>query len=55
MMRRLEDDLLLFRNRIGSFGRHTAELRETQLQPVSWWEKYGASAPTLVSTYNLQV
>ena len=26
MMRRLEDDLLLFHNRSGSFGRHIAEL-----------------------------
>lgn len=47
VMRRLEDDLLVFRNKSNSFGRHTAELRETQLQPVSWWEKYGTSAPTL--------
>ena len=50
MMKRLEDELLLFRNRSLSFGRSTAELRETQLQPVSWWEKYGTCAPTLVST-----
>ncbi|MCO5559909.1 hypothetical protein L7F22_013513 [Adiantum nelumboides] len=47
MLRRLEDDLLLFRNRSLSFGRPTAELRGTQLQPVSWWEKYGSCAPTL--------
>ncbi|MCO5610356.1 hypothetical protein L7F22_064592 [Adiantum nelumboides] len=49
MLRRLEDDLLLFRNRSHSFGRPTAELRETRLQPVSvsWWEKYGSCAPTL--------
>ncbi|MCO5581173.1 hypothetical protein L7F22_035051 [Adiantum nelumboides] len=47
MLRRLEDDLLLFRNRSHSFGRPTAELRETKWQPVSWWEKYGSCAPTL--------
>ncbi|MCO5589474.1 hypothetical protein L7F22_043441 [Adiantum nelumboides] len=47
MLRRLEDDLLLFGNRSHSFGRPTTELRETQLQPVSWWEKYGSCAPTL--------
>lgn len=49
MLRRLEDELLLFRNRSLSFGSSTALLRDTQLQPVSWWEKYGSSAPTLVS------
>ena len=48
IVRRLEDELLLFRNRSLTFGRSTAELRETQLQPVSWWEKYGGCAPTLV-------
>ena len=48
MMRRVEDDLLAFRNHSLHFGRPTARLRETQLQPVSWWEKYGNSAPTLV-------
>ncbi|MCO5579334.1 hypothetical protein L7F22_033189 [Adiantum nelumboides] len=47
MLRRLEDDLFLFRNRSHSFGRPTTEFRETQLQPVSWWEKYGSCAPTL--------
>lgn len=35
MMRRIEDDLLLFRNHSLHFGRSTARLRETQLQPVS--------------------
>ena len=35
VMRRLEDDLLLFCNRSLTFGRPTAELWETQLQPVS--------------------
>ena len=50
MMRMREDELLLFHNRSLSFGRPTAELRETQLQPISWWEKYGTCAPTLVST-----
>ncbi|MCO5600677.1 hypothetical protein L7F22_054792 [Adiantum nelumboides] len=47
MARRLEDDLLAFRNESGHFGRATAKLRDTQLQPVSWWEKYGNSTPTL--------
>ncbi|MCO5546691.1 hypothetical protein L7F22_000126 [Adiantum nelumboides] len=47
MARRLEDDLLAFRNESGHFGRATAKLRNTQLQPVSWWEKYGNSTPTL--------
>ena len=47
-MRRIEDDLLAFRNHSLHFGRATARLRETQLQPVSWWEKYGNCAPTLV-------
>ena len=49
VLRRLEDELLLFRNESLSFSRPTAKLRECQLQPVSWWEKYGFSAPTLVS------
>ena len=48
MVRRIEDDLLSFRNHSNHFGRATARLRETQLQPVSWWEKYGNCAPTLV-------
>ncbi|MCO5552776.1 hypothetical protein L7F22_006293 [Adiantum nelumboides] len=47
MARRLEDDLLAFRNESGHSGRATAKLRDTQLQPVSWWEKYGNSTPTL--------
>ncbi|MCO5584293.1 hypothetical protein L7F22_038217 [Adiantum nelumboides] len=47
LVRRLEDNLLLFRNKSLSFGRSTALLRDTQLQPVSWWKKYGTSAPTL--------
>lgn len=51
MLMRIEDDLLAFRNHSGSFGRATAKLRETQLQPVSWWEKYGTCAPTLVSNF----
>jgi hypothetical protein len=49
VLRRLEDELLLFRNESLSFSWPTAKLRECQLQPVSWWEKYGFSAPTLVS------
>ena len=28
---------------------------ETQLQPVSWWEKYRSSAPTLVSSKKLEL
>ena len=48
VMQRIEDDLLSFRNKSLSFGRETAKLRETQLKPVSWWEKYGHCAPTLV-------
>ena len=51
MLKCIEDDLLAFRNQTGSFGRETAKLRETQLQPVSWWEKYGNCAPTLVIYY----
>ncbi|MCO5612385.1 hypothetical protein L7F22_066652 [Adiantum nelumboides] len=47
MLRRIEDDLLAFRNNTGNFTRATAKLRETQLQPVSWWEKYGNGVPTL--------
>ena len=50
VMQRIEDDLLSFRNKSLSFGRETAKLRETQLKPVSWWEKYGHCAPTLVIT-----
>ncbi|MCO5572532.1 hypothetical protein L7F22_026287 [Adiantum nelumboides] len=46
-MRRIEDDLLAFRNHSLHFGRATARLQETQLQPVSWWKKYGNCAPTL--------
>ncbi|MCO5576357.1 hypothetical protein L7F22_030166 [Adiantum nelumboides] len=48
MLRRLEDDLLAFRNNTGNFTRATAKLREMQLQPVSWWEKYGNGVPTLL-------
>lgn len=55
MMRRIEDDLLTFRNHSLHFGRPTARLRETQLQPVSWWEKYGNCAPTLVCDINFIV
>ncbi|MCO5573112.1 hypothetical protein L7F22_026877 [Adiantum nelumboides] len=47
MLRRIEDDLLAFRNNTGNFTRAIAKLRETQLQPVSWWEKYGNGVPTL--------
>ncbi|MCO5582056.1 hypothetical protein L7F22_037556 [Adiantum nelumboides] len=47
MLRRIEDDLLAFRNNTGKFTRATAKLRKTQLQPVSWWEKYGNGVPTL--------
>ncbi|MCO5569598.1 hypothetical protein L7F22_023314 [Adiantum nelumboides] len=47
MLRRIEDDLLAFRNNTGNFTRATGKLRETQLQPVSWWEKYGNGVPTL--------
>ena len=50
MARRLEDDLLAFQNETGHFGRTTAKLRDTTLQPVSWWEKHGNSTPTLVNT-----
>ncbi len=49
VLTRLEDDLLAFRNHAGDFSKVTARLRETQLQPVSWWEKYGVATPTLVS------
>ena len=50
MQRRIEDDLLVFRNHSSHFGRPIAKLGETQLQPaVSWWEKYGNCTPTLVS------
>ena len=49
IQRRIEDDLLAFRNHSSHFGRPTAKLRDTALQPVSWWEKYGNCAPTLVS------
>ena len=54
MIRRIEDDLLTFRNHSLHFGKPTTRLRETKLQPVSWWEKYGNSAPTLVCG-NLQI
>ncbi|MCO5554387.1 hypothetical protein L7F22_007917 [Adiantum nelumboides] len=47
MLRRIEDNLLGFRNNTVNFTRATAKLRETQLQPVSWWEKYGNGVPTL--------
>ncbi|MCO5604895.1 hypothetical protein L7F22_059069 [Adiantum nelumboides] len=47
MLRRIEDDLFAFRNNTGNFTRATAKLRETQLQPISWWEKYGNGVPTL--------
>ncbi|MCO5594047.1 hypothetical protein L7F22_048067 [Adiantum nelumboides] len=54
VMRRLEDDLLLFHNKSLSFGRSTALLRDTLLQPVSWWEKYAKSAPTLDACKHLE-
>ncbi|MCO5576569.1 hypothetical protein L7F22_030382 [Adiantum nelumboides] len=47
MLQRIEDDLLAFRNNTDNFTRATAKLRETQLQPVSWWKKYGNDVPTL--------
>ncbi|MCO5608829.1 hypothetical protein L7F22_063046 [Adiantum nelumboides] len=46
MLRRIEDDLLAFRN-TWHFARATAKLQETQLQLVSWWEKYGNGVLTL--------
>ncbi len=50
MMRILEEERLDFRNGVGKhFGSPTAELRECQVAPVSWWEKYGIGAPNLVS------
>lgn len=49
LLRKLEDELLVYRNGSRVFGRPTALLRETQLQPVSWWEKYGIGTPLLVS------
>ena len=48
-MANIEDGLLLFRNRESTFGRGTAQLRKSQLEPVSWWEKYGNASPSLVS------
>lgn len=50
-MERLENELLAFRNNRGQFSTPTAKRRSTQLEPVSWWEKYGHSVPTLVSRY----
>lgn len=48
-IKQLEHERLLFRNGTGrSFNSATARLRECQLEPVSWWEKYGISAPNLV-------
>ncbi|MCO5549218.1 hypothetical protein L7F22_002684 [Adiantum nelumboides] len=47
LMKKLEDELLLYRNGSQWFGSPTASLRETQLEPVSWWEKYGIAAPNL--------
>ncbi|MCO5582257.1 hypothetical protein L7F22_036149 [Adiantum nelumboides] len=47
MASRIENVLLAFRNESNHFGRAIAKLRERQLQPVSWWEKYGNCAPTL--------
>lgn len=52
-VRKLEDQLLMFRNNISMFGRPTALLHDTQLQPVSWWEKYGISTPELVGNRGL--
>lgn len=48
LMKKIEDELLLYRNGSHWFGSPTAALRETQLEPVSWWEKYGIAAPNLV-------
>ena len=48
----LEQQRLAFRNKTGKhFGSPTAELHSGMLQPVSWWEKYGISAPQLVSIH----
>ena len=46
----LEHERLLFRNSTTkSLSTATARLRECQLEPISWWEKYGTSTPHLVS------
>lgn len=50
LLRKIEDELLLYRNGSQWFGSITAKLRETQLQPISWWEKYGIGTPHLVSS-----
>ncbi|KAH7297215.1 hypothetical protein KP509_26G059300 [Ceratopteris richardii] len=55
MIRKLEDELLLVHEHLLSFGGPTPRLRETQLEPVSWWHKYGTSAPTLVWTKDLLI
>lgn len=50
LLRILEQERLHFRNGTGRyFGSPTARLRECQVEPVSWWEKYGIGAPNLVS------
>lgn len=44
----LETQLLRFRDRYDpDFGSARASLRDAQLKPVSWWEKYGGSCPEL--------
>ncbi|KAH7302591.1 hypothetical protein KP509_23G078800 [Ceratopteris richardii] len=47
MQTRIEDEMLVYRNHRGKFGKATALLRESQLRPVSWWEKYGDKTPIL--------
>ncbi|KAH7293403.1 hypothetical protein KP509_28G024800 [Ceratopteris richardii] len=38
MQTRIEDEMLVYRNHRGKFGKATTILRESQLRPVSWWE-----------------
>jgi hypothetical protein len=45
----LNDDLLKFLRKEGSFAREASLLREPMLAPVSWWEKFGRHIPKLQS------
>ncbi|KAH7297346.1 hypothetical protein KP509_26G066100 [Ceratopteris richardii] len=51
----LEDERVRFRSMEKYFGQPTARLRENQLSPVTWWEKYGVSTPILVSDFLVNI
>ncbi|MCO5572986.1 hypothetical protein L7F22_026748 [Adiantum nelumboides] len=51
MLRCIEDDLLAFYNNTRHFTTSIAKLRKTQLESISWWEKYMNGVPTLLKPY----